>query len=273
MIEHVVDFYKQLFGKETRNNIRPGDDFWERDEKIFDEENQMSEAEFTEEEILQAIKGSYAEGALGSDGFSFLFYQKFWPIIKMDLMALVKQFEKGNINIARLNYAMIILIPKEEEARSLKKYRPISLINCSFKIFAKALNNRLETIYNKLLVANQTAFVKGRYILESVVSAHEIIHEVVKHKKKGVILKLDHEKAYDRVSLLFLEEMLQSKGFGSRWIAWVISLVIGGSICIRVNDVNNPYFRPGKGLRQGDPLSPLLFNLVVDVFTRIKAAN
>jgi hypothetical protein len=74
MIEHVVDFYKQLFGKETRNNIRLGDDFWERDEKIFDEENQMSEAEFTEEEILQAIKGSYAEGALGSDGFSFLFY-------------------------------------------------------------------------------------------------------------------------------------------------------------------------------------------------------
>jgi hypothetical protein len=59
---------------------------------------------------------------------------------------MVKGFEKGEINISRLNYAMIILIPKEEEARSLKKFRPISLINCSFKVFGKALNNRLVAI-------------------------------------------------------------------------------------------------------------------------------
>jgi hypothetical protein len=136
------------------------------------EENHMLEADFTEDEILQAIKGSYAEVATGPDGFSFLFYQKFWPIIKMDLMALVRQFEKGEINMARLNYAMIILISKKEEARSLKKFRPISLINYSFKIFSKALNNRLKTICDKLLAHNQTTFVKGRYILESVVSAH-----------------------------------------------------------------------------------------------------
>jgi hypothetical protein len=189
-----------LFGREDRANIRLGSDFWKEEEKISEEENQLLEAEFTEEEILQPIKGSYVEGAPGPDGFSFLFYQKFWPIIKMDLMAIVKMFEKGEINITRLNYAMIILIPKEEEARSLKKFRPISLINWSFKIFAKALNNRLEKICDKLLAANQTAFVKGKYILESMVSTHEIIHEAVKCKEKGVILKLDYEKAYDRVS-------------------------------------------------------------------------
>jgi hypothetical protein len=214
------------------------------------------EAEFTEEEILQAIKGVYVEGALGPDGFSFFFYQKLWPIIKMDLMAIVKMFEKGEINIARLNYAIIILIPKEGEARSLKKFRPISLINRSFKIIAKALNNRLEKICDKLLAANQIAFVKVKYILESVVFAHEIIHVEVKCKDKGVILKLDYEKAYDRVSWNFLEEMLQSRGFGSRWMEWVMSLVKGGSICIRVNDVNSPYLKPGKGLRQGDPCPP-----------------
>jgi hypothetical protein len=76
---------------------------------------------------------------------------------------------------------MIILIPKEEEARILKKFRPISLINCSFKIFAKTLNNRLEAICERLLAPNQTAFINGRYILESVMVSHEIIHDTVKN--------------------------------------------------------------------------------------------
>jgi hypothetical protein len=100
--------------------------------------------------------------------------------MKTDLMALVRSFEKGEVNIARINCAMIILIPKEEEARSLKKFRPTSLINCSFKIFAKALNNRLEAICDRLLAPNQMAFVKGIYILESVVAAHEILHDTAK---------------------------------------------------------------------------------------------
>jgi hypothetical protein len=73
----------------------------------------------------------------------------------------------------------------------------------------------------------------------------------------------------------FLEEMLESRGFSMKWESWVMSLVKGGSISIRLNDENNPYFKPGKGLRQGGPLSPLLLNLVIDVFTRmlVKAAN
>jgi hypothetical protein len=101
-----------------------------------------------------------------------------------EFIALVKGFEKVEINIARLNYAMIILISKEEEATTLKKFRPISLINCSLKVFSKALNNRLESISDRLLAPNQITFVKGRYILESVVPAHEIIHKTVKNKEK-----------------------------------------------------------------------------------------
>jgi hypothetical protein len=85
-------------------------------------------------------------------------------------------FNRGELNVTRLNYAKIILISEEEGDNNLKKFRPISLINYNFKIFAKALNNRLEKISDRLLVPNQTTFVKRRYILESVVSAHEIIH-------------------------------------------------------------------------------------------------
>jgi hypothetical protein len=199
MINHAVQFYKTLLGKEQRENINIDCDFWEEADKVTQEENELLEASLTEEEIKKAIDGSYAEGAPDPDGFSFLFYQKFWPLIKADFMAMIRGFEKGEINITRLNYAMIILLPKYDEARSLKKFRPISLINCSFKIFAKALNNRLEMISDRLLAPNQIAFVKGRYILESVVSTHEIIHEAVKSGQKRIVLKLDYEKAYDRV--------------------------------------------------------------------------
>jgi hypothetical protein len=197
LIQHAVQFYKHLFCKEVRENITLDDSFWADEDKVTQAENEMLEREFFEEEVKRAIDESYAEGAPGPDGFSFLFYQKIWRIIKKDLMALMKGFVKGNIMIDRLNFAMIILIPKEEDARTLKKYRPISLINYNFKIFSKVLNNRIEALCGRLLAPNQTAFVRGRFILESIVSAHEIIHDAVKKKQKGMILKLDYEKIYD----------------------------------------------------------------------------
>ena len=81
-----------------------------------------------------------------------MFYQVFWETIKTDFMSLVREFESGNLNLGKLNYAMITLIPKEPEAKVLKKFRPISLLNCSFKFFSKALNNRLIKVADKLLL-------------------------------------------------------------------------------------------------------------------------
>jgi hypothetical protein len=209
MISHAVEFYKKLFGEEAMSSVRLGNGFWDEKNKPTKEENAAMEADFSNKEVRDAVFESYSEGAPGPDDFSFLFYQKFWPLIKEDLMNLVHGFSRDDINIARLNDAMITLIPKEEEARNLKqKIMPISLINCSFNFFTNALNNRLVSICDRLLSYNQTAFVKGRFILESVVAAHEIIHDVVRGGKKGVMLKLDYEKAYDRVSWYFLEKML-----------------------------------------------------------------
>lgn len=93
--------------------------------------------------------------------------------------------------MARLNYVTVILIPKEPDARNLKKFRPIGLLKCSFKIFYKAMNIKLIKICDSLIASNQIAFIRGRFILESVVATHELIHEIVRKNEGGIILKLD----------------------------------------------------------------------------------
>jgi hypothetical protein len=97
------------------------------------------------------------------------------------------------------------------------------------------------------------------------VVAHEIIHSIHHSKEHGIVLKLDYEKTYDRVNLDFLIEILRSRGFGDIWIGWIQDIVVGDSVSVLANGKESATFKTGKGLRQGDPLSPLLFNLVVDL--------
>lgn len=127
----------------------------------------------------------------------FMFYHKFWDIIKSDPVEMFNDFHKGNLELKRLNFAMLSLIPKVEDARSTKNFRPISLINCSFKIFSKVFTLRLGKVITRLVSPQQSAFIQGRYILESVVIAHELVHSLNKSNEPGLILKLDYEKAYD----------------------------------------------------------------------------
>lgn len=123
----------------------------------------------------------------------------------------------GDLDIFRINFANITLIPKEPNACTMSKFRPISLLNCSYTIFTKVLTNRINLVANRLISSNQTAFIRGRYILESVVTAHEIIHSVHQSEGAGVILKLDYEKAYDKVNWEFFLEILHKRN-GARWI-------------------------------------------------------
>jgi hypothetical protein len=99
--------------------------------------------------------------------------------------------------------AELTLIPKEADVLIIQKFRPIALTNCSFKIFSKCATNRLTSVCDSLISPNQTAFLKGRYILESVVAAHEIIHEVAHSDQAGFIFKLDYGQAYDGVNRVF----------------------------------------------------------------------
>jgi hypothetical protein len=104
---------------------------------VNNEENSNLEKPFSEDEVKAAIFCSYANGAPGPDGMSFLFYPTFWETIKNDFMALAADFWSGTLDVYRLNFSIITLIPKEPDARDMKKFRPISLWNCSLNFLQK----------------------------------------------------------------------------------------------------------------------------------------
>ena len=125
MLKIAVDFYKDLFKYENRADIRIRDDFFSEEEKVSVEENVLLEQAFSMEEIKEAVFGSYSDGAPGPDGLPFFFYQKYWVIIKEDLFGFFNDWFANKMDIYRINFAMITLIPKEDDARVMKNLDPL----------------------------------------------------------------------------------------------------------------------------------------------------
>lgn len=156
MMRIVVDFYKNLFAREERGEIKLDDNFWDESQKVSAEENESLVAPFSEAKIKEAVFSCYLEGAVGLDGLPFLLYPKFWDIVKADLVNLFTEFFKGDLDIYRLNFALVTLIPKVPDACNMKQFRPISLLNCSFKLFSKLLTIRLGKVAQRLVAVNQS---------------------------------------------------------------------------------------------------------------------
>jgi hypothetical protein len=111
-------------------------------------------------------------------------------------------------------YTYITLIPKEPEARDSKKFRPISLGNCNLKVIFKAITNRISSISNRIIASNQTAFIKGRFMMESLVATQKLIHAAHSRGDGALVLKFYYQKAYGRIDWYVLDEMLLCCGFG-----------------------------------------------------------
>jgi hypothetical protein len=147
----------------------------------------------------------------GPDGLPVGFYREFWQEIKLIVLEMFQDLYRGELNLSRLNFGMISLIPKIKEANTIKQYRPICLLNVDYKWFSKVFTLRLTPFADKVISENQIAFIPGRYILEGVIILHETLHELRVKKMQGVILKLDFEKAYDKVRWSFMIEVLRKK--------------------------------------------------------------
>ena len=209
----ISEYYKKLFGASVPASFSMVETFTDDMPQISPLENSILTSPFSEEEVFHAISQMEHNKAPGPDGFPAEFYQKFWFVIKSDLMSMFAQLHSGDLPLFRLNFGVITLLPKREDASRIEQYRPICLLNVSFKVFTKVATKRVTSIAHKVIRPTQSAFLPGRNILEGVVVLHETIHEIHKKKLDRVIFKIDFEKAYDKVNWSFLQQTLRMKGF------------------------------------------------------------
>jgi hypothetical protein len=174
---------------------------------VSDEMNQNLTAEFTDEEIGDALFQIGPLKAPGPDGLPARFFQRNWGLLKEEVCIAIKLFFKDGVLPDNFNMTKIVLIPKTENASDLKEFRPISLCNVIYKIISKCMVNRLRPHLQNLISENQSAFIPGRLISDNALIAFECFHAIHRSKKEEnsfCAYKLDLSKAYDRVDWKFL---------------------------------------------------------------------
>jgi len=206
---YITDYYKGLFGPSEDNTISLQDNLTDDIPQVSSAENDTLISPFSEQEIREAVFQMEHNKAPGPDGFPAEFYQVFWEVIKKDLLALFFDFYEEKLPLFCLNFGVISLIPKTNDAKKIQQYRPICVLNVSFKIFTKVGTNRINKVAQSVIQPSQTAFIPGRNIMEGVVILHETIHELHTKKLNGVIFKVDFEKAYDKVKWHFIQQTLR----------------------------------------------------------------
>ncbi|GJU21172.1 RNA-directed DNA polymerase, eukaryota, reverse transcriptase zinc-binding domain protein [Tanacetum coccineum] len=222
------------------------------------------EAEVSKEEIKKAVWDCGIDKSPGPDGFTFGFYRRFWDLIEQDVVSAVKCFFQAGQIPKGVNSSFIALIPKIPDAKMVKDFRPISLIGSLYKIIAKILANRLVTVLGDIVNDVQSAFIKDRQILDGPFILNEIFQWCKLKKKHSFILKIDFEKAYDSVRWDYLDDVLRKFGFGEKWCGWIQECLRSSWGSVLVNGSPTEEFQFFKGLKQGDPLSPFLFILVME---------
>jgi len=238
-------------------NLRP-------DTTLDDRQQSICEGPIRENECEEALRFMKNDKSPGLDGIPSEFYKVFWPDIGHILTeAYNESYTAGTLSNTQRK-SVISLFFKKGDRHDIRNYRPISLTNSDYKILAAVLARRLKIVLPSIINSDQTGFMEGRYIGCNVRMIEDIIEYAKEYKKGGALIMLDFEKAYDSLEWEFLQESLRFFNFGPSFRKWVTVLYNNSCTSLKNNNYHSDEFELSRGVRQGCPLSALLFTVAVE---------
>ncbi|XP_024004813.1 uncharacterized protein LOC112081968 [Eutrema salsugineum] len=274
--DYCVSYFTDLFGgisqpltDSDRAEIRGFTTF-----RCNTDEKKTLQAPVSAENVKKEVFSLPRNKTPGPDGFTGEFYRSTWDIIDDDLVKAVQEFFNSGKLLKQWNCTAISLIPKKVGAEKLVDFRPISLCNMVYKVISKILARRLQAITPGMVSNSQSAFVKGRLLVENVLLATEMVHGFGKsNASKRGLLKVDLRKAFDSVNWGFIIEILRAADFPPVFILWIEECISTTTFSINVNGELCGFFKGTRGLRQGDLLSPSLFVIAMEAYSNLLNAS
>ncbi|KAI3450765.1 hypothetical protein Pfo_007430 [Paulownia fortunei] len=264
-----VEYFVKLFG--TRDEcIRIDCGVLSSGSRITDQQAEALISDISDHEIKEALFDIGEDKSPGPDGFTSCFFKKSWGVVGDQFCRAVKEFFVSADLLKQVNHTIIALVPKSNQSQRAEEFRPIACCNVFYKVIAKIIATRLGNVLDQIVNCAQSAFVRGRNISDNIQLVQELLRQYCrKRASPRCIIKVDIRKAYDSVNWEFLRSVLSGLGFPGRFIDWVMECVSTPSYSIALNGSIFGFFKGKKGLRQGDPMSPFLFVLCLEYFSRL----